>query len=174
MLRKLSDHSYKVDNSGTVTINLGEGGILKASPTEFLVIADAIVKLQTESIRLKAAETNYMQVLNALDIPAETVAEIQRRLHGEIHKPTEETKQHAKVNNVAQEHKMLYQFVTAFVNSSTTSNDFEAEEFSVFDHEIKSLPNILEKYGFDVEIDDGTIRISLSGDNYQHEKQCSD
>lgn len=171
MLKRLSELKYRIDNSGTVTINLGDGGILKGSPTEFLVIANEIVALQTEKTRLQTAESVYLQVLKALDIPTSVVEEIQRRLHGELKTIEPEDALHAKAKDVKPEHIMLYQFVTAFVNSETNENEFEVEEFSVFDHEIKSLPKILGQYGFDVEINDKTIRVRLTGENNTNEQQ---
>jgi hypothetical protein len=180
MLKKLSELKYKIDNSGTVTINLGDGWILKGSPIEFLVIADKIVTLQTEKTKLQAANSIYLQTLKALEIPDHTVTEIQRRLHCELETnqteletnqtelETNQTKEtpcvKTNTNNVKSEHKMLYQFVNAYVNSENKENEFQVEEFSVFNHEIKSLPKILGQYGFDVEIKGQIIKIRLNGE----------
>lgn len=175
MLKRLSELGYKVDPSGTVTINLGDGGILKASPTEILVMADEIIRGQRVQTKLDTAESVYLNVLNALDIPEELVAEIRARLRGKIaDTQPKEIEEHAKLDDVKEEHKMLHQFVTAFVNSEAQENEFEAEEFSPFGFDTNSLPGILGQYGFDVENKGNTIRISITGETKTHEQQRTD
>ena len=83
MLKKLSELSYKIDNSSTITVNLGDGGILKMSPAEILCMADEILRKQAEENKLVCAESVYYGMLKTLDIPSETVDNIKRRLRGE-------------------------------------------------------------------------------------------
>jgi len=174
MLKKLSELPCKIDNSSTVTVNLGDGGILKMSPTEILCLADEVIRRQQEQIKLICAESIYFSALKALDIPETTVAKIKNRLHDNtetIEQQTQEDEPDAKQDDVAKEHQMLYKFVTAFVNYDSLENEFEAEEFSVFGYKTSDLPDILRKYSFETEIDGEIIRIRLTGEPKTNEQQ---
>lgn len=163
MLKKLSELEYKLDKSSTLTVILGDNQILKASPLEILVIADEIVRAQTQDTKLDAAESVYLQVLKTLDIPEDLIQNIRTKLR----MPYAVTQQEPESTNteIKDEHKMLYEFVAAFVNSNSRENEFEIEEFSVFGIDIKSLPNILEEYGFATEPNGNSIIIKFKNES---------
>jgi hypothetical protein len=188
MLKKLSELKYKIDKFGTVDIHLGDGGILKASPAELLVIASEILTIQSIETRMKAAENIYLHTLKALDIPDELVEKVRSRLHSDKHcesrselmdRENEERKEEEKKETEPKEekkeiviegdHKMLFQFITAFVNESSKENDFDIEEFSPFDIDIKDLPKVLRRYGFNARMKNKIVTISLIGDQKDNE-----
>lgn len=154
MLKKLSYMNYKIDKASTVSINDGNGNIIKISPTEILTIADQIIKQQTIKSKLNTAKSIYQHALEALEIPQDVIENITQRLLYSEHNTTQEN----NTNNT------LLQFVKTFVNENSPENEFEKEEFDPFNINIQDLETILDKHGLSTEIKKDTIIIRLNGE----------
>ena len=164
-LKKLKDLEYKVDKHSTTTINYDDT-IIKISPIEILTIAEQITRQQTPNTIIGAATNFYTNLLNSLDVPTEIIDTIRNRIQDKNTIPqrrnnAEENKQN-KTPEIKKEHKLLYNFVSTFVNKKSKQNDFFIEEFeTVGKYTKQDIKNILEQYGFIVEINNDNILISL-------------
>lgn len=143
MLKRLKDTGYKIDNNSILTINVDGEIILKISPIEVLVIADEIVRQQQGSIRLQVADNIYKQTLEALGI----TKEIEDRIR----------------NNESKEEYVLIEFVRYMLYEEKV-NKINKDEIIGFGFDLKTIKDILKKYGYNVDVE-GDVLVINNGEN---------